>query len=385
MLVEILFWGSLIGLAHIYFGYPFAVWLGARLRPRPVTTDDWQPRVDIVVVAWNAAADIGAKLDNLHALDYPAARLRIHVAFDGCDDDSVEVVQRRNDSSLHMHVFPQRRGKSACLGDVIAQLDGEVVVFTDVRQRLEADSVLALLRPLADPAVGAVSGELMFERAGSGFAGGVDFYWRYEKFVRRNESLSGSVIGVTGALYAARRELLPTVPGGLILDDLWIPLAIAGGGARILFAEDALAWDRPSTDPAREARRKRRTLAGNYQLIARDPSLLLPWRHPLGWRLWGHKWLRLLAPWMLATAIVTNAMLLDRGGIYPWLFSAQLGAWALALVGALAPVSLRLFPVRIASTFARMNWYAVLGLIDFIRDREAHLWASNRAADEVAS
>lgn len=380
-MTRVLFAASLLALGWTYIGYALAMWARACFAPRYVDAANWEPRVDVVVVAHNAAGELAAKLENLSALDYPADRLCIHVASDGSEDLTASLLQEYADRGVRIHVFAQRRGKSACLGDIIPQLDGEIVVFADVRQRLEVDAIRALLRPLADAEVGAVSGELMFERADSNFASGVDFYWRYEKLIRRSEAASGSVVGVTGALYAARRTLLPAIPPGLILDDLWIPLEIARTGARIAFAADARAWDRPSTDAALEALRKRRTLAGNFQLIARDPTLLLPWSHPLGWRLWAHKWLRLLAPWLLAIVLLTNIRLAPTSMTWLLLLLAQSAFYAVAIVGLWSPPLLRYLPVRIATTFARMNGYAIVGLIDFASGRAAPLWSVTRHTD----
>ena len=354
---------SLLALAWTFAGYALAMALRARLAPRPVHAAPIEPMVDLVVVAHDAGSELAVRLANLAELDYPAARLAFHVASDGSEDDTASVLGACTDPRLHRYVFPHRRGKSACLGDILKQLTGEVVVFADVRQRLEPGALRALLQPLADPTVGAVSGELMFTPAQGGFAGGVDFYWRYEKFI---------------ALYAARRALLPAVPPGLVLDDLWIPLAIARRGARIVFAADARAWDRPAADPALEARRKRRTLAGNYQLIAREPALLLPWAHPLGWRLWGHKWLRLVAPWLLRLLRARNRRLAGSTPAWTLLLLAQLAAYGAAAAALARPALLRFLPLRMAATFVRMNGYAVLGLVDFLRGRAGPLWSVTR-------
>lgn len=374
---------SLCGLFLTFVGYPLAIGLRARLAPRPVTAADWEPAVDVVLVAHDAEAEIDARLDNLLQLDYRARLLRIHAASDGSSDGTVERLERRRSPRLAVHAFPSRRGKSACIGDLLPSLDGDVVLFVDVRQRIEPGAVRALLRPLADPTVGAVSGELMFEAVAGDVAGGIDAYWRYEKFIRRSEAESGSVVGVTGALYAARRSLLPQVPAGLILDDLWIPLQIAARGARVVFASDAIAWDRPSTDAATEARRKRRTLAGNYQLIAREPSLLLPWKHPLGWRLWGHKWLRLAAPWLLVALFLATLRLAPSSRAMTVLLLAQVAFYAAAVAGLLVPRLAAFAPVRIAATFLRMNGYAALALLDFVSGRADAAWSITRQNDSV--
>ncbi|NCT68789.1 MAG: glycosyltransferase family 2 protein [Rhodanobacteraceae bacterium] len=374
MLTAVL-WLCLALLAFAYVGYPLAMWARARWTPHALQPRAWQPRVDALLVVHDAAAGLARKLDNLLALDYPPERLRVHVACDGCTDASAAIARGHADARVSVHAFPTRRGKSACLGDVLPGLHGDVVLFCDVRQHIAGDALRELVHALSDPRVGAASGELVFERPREcGFASGVDAYWRYERFVRRHEAASGSVVGASGALYAARRALLPPVPAGLILDDLWIPLAVARGGARIAFARGAHAFDHAETDPAAEARRKRRTLAGNFQLIAREPSLLLPWTHPLGWRLWGHKWLRLLAPWLMALALLANLALAARSPAYRLLALAQLGFYALAALAWLAPACARWPPARLAATFVRMNGYAALGLLDFVSGRATAAW-----------
>ena len=377
---------SLALIAFCYVGYPVLVWTLAKRRPRPVKAGNWQPRVDVIVVAYNASDRAAAKIDNLLALDYPADRLHLRIGSDGSSDDTAakinaHIAERGLQSRVSVTTFPQRRGKAACLADLVAQSDADVLLFTDVRQRLETGALNALLRPLTDTTVGAVSGELMFERA-DGFAGSVDAYWRYEKFIRRNESASGSVVGVTGAIWAARRHAVPTIPEGIILDDVWLPLAIAKSGLRILFCGDAIAWDVASSEPTQEALRKRRTLAGNFQLIAKDPSLLWPGAHPLGWRLWGHKWLRLASPWLFVIALLANIVVVAESAWLALLLALQLLGWIMAAIAFAQPEWQRFLPLRIAALFARMNLYAAQALFDFIGDRDAHLWSSSKATSE---
>ncbi len=373
-----LFLLSLLALGWTYFGYPLAMLALALYRPRRVRGAPWEPRVDIVIVAHNAADTLPARLANLAALDYPADQLRFHVASDGSEDRTAAILHEWSDPRLRAHVFALRRGKSACLADMVALLDADVVVFADVRQRIEPAALRALVRMLAEPGVGAVGAELAFERSTSSYGDGADFYWRYETFIRSQEAISGSVVGVSGALYAARRTLLPAIPPGLILDDLWIPLQIAATGARIAFCSEARAWDRPPGDAATEAARKRRTLAGNFQLIAREPTLLLPWTHPLGWRLWGHKWLRLLAPWCMLTLLVSNLALVGHSPTWTALALAQLAFYGAALAALARASLLRLMPVRVIATFVRMNGYAMLGLYDFLTGRAAATWSVTR-------
>lgn len=379
--MTLLFWASLALVAFAYAGYPLLMALLARVRPRPVHAAAALPTIDVLLVVHNGMRELPAKLDNLLALDYPHDRLRINVACDGCTDGSDRFAAQRDPQRIRVFAFGERRGKSACLGNVVPLLDADIVLFNDVRQRIDPAAARALASVLADPTVGAASGELVLE-AGDGYGKGVDAYWRYEKAIRRLESASGSLVGATGALYAARRTLIPAIPGGIVLDDMWIPLGIARAGYRTVFVPEAQAFDRTPANPADEERRKRRTLAGNFQLIHLQPALAIPGAHPLAWRLWGHKWLRLLAPWLLALALLANVALALRGGmLYPLMLALQLSGYAIAVLGRGWPRLATLLPVRLAVAFLSLNTSAMLALADYLRDPEAHLWQTTRLED----
>lgn len=381
MSVQYLFWASAMLVAFAYVGYPAWMALWAKVHPRPVNPDAGteQPRVDVLMVVHDADALVAAKVDNLLRQEYPAERLRVNVVCDGCTDKTVAILQNLDDSRLRVFVHAQRRGKSACIADTMAQLDAPVVLFTDVRQRIESDATALLVRALADPAVGAASGELVL-LAENGYGKGIDAYWRYEKMLRRLETASGSIVGATGALYAARRELLTAPPPGVILDDMWIPLRVAAGGHRIVFVPMAIAYDRGAQDSASEEIRKRRTLAGNYQLLHRWPCLGIPFAHPLALRLWGHKWLRLLAPWCLLLMLLSNVWLARHlDPFYVATLLAQLAAYGMAVLGRRFPsLANAWMPVRICTAFFSLNLAAACALIDYVRNPNAHLWKTTQ-------
>ncbi len=371
---EIVFVAMLLLIAYTYLGYPLCVWLLAQFRPLPQRCADLAPAVSVVMAVHNGQEHVARKVGDLLRQDYPAGALEVVVVSDGSTDATAAILRGLDDPRVRALIRDDRRGKSACLSDALALARGEVIVFTDVRQRVADGAIRSLVAHFADPHVGAVSGELAFEGV-AGYGSGVDAYWRYEKFVRRNEARSGSVVGATGALYAVRRSAAPEIPPGLVLDDVWIPMRIAAAGHRVAFDTQALVFDRPSMDARQERARKRRTMAGNWQLLARWPGLLDPRRNPLWWRFVSHKLLRLLMPLVLAVALVANLALARASGAWAVALFLQLATYAVAVVGLALPSSRRWWPVRIASTFLEMNAYAVLGLIDFLRGRRSHLWS----------
>ncbi len=376
-MIEAIFWGALLLLFYTYAGYPAVIWAIAHLYPRRIHRAEFTPPVTIVIIAYNEEARIAQKLKNCLALDYPADCLNVLVASDGSTDDTSECVREFSARGVQLLDFPERRGKAACLNDALQACRTEYIVLTDVRQRVAPDAVRALLRNFSDEAVGAVSGEMVFENSrGSGFEKGVDAYWRYEKFIRHWEGVVDSVVGVTGALYALKKSCFRPIPDGTILDDVLIPMNVVLQGKRVVFEPLALVYDVPEVEAALESRRKKRTLAGNYQLLTLRPAILNPLRNRIWFQLVSHKLARLTAPLAMVAALVTNLVLATSSSFYAVLFAIQFLLYALALAGVGRPQYQQFVVVRIPATFFTFNWYAVLGFIEFLRNRrgDGHLW-----------
>ena len=276
---------------------------------------------------------------------------------------------------MELLAFPRRRGKAACLNDAVAHCGEEVLVFTDARQPLDPLAVRHLVANLADADVGVVSGQLVFKGDDmTPFGKGLDTYWRYEKFLRRTESCVHSAVGVTGALYALRHACYRAIPEDTVLDDLLIPMNVVLHGRRVIFEDHAVVFDRSSSDAREERSRKVRTLAGNFQLVSRHPALLAPWRNPIALQFVSHKLMRLLAPLALAVALVANVALAGDGPWFAATLALQLAGYGGAALGMLWPRANGLRPVRLANVFLTLNWFVVLGFVEFVSNRQAHLW-----------
>src|SRR5262249_19537115 len=160
------------------------------------------------------------KLENCVDLDYPKDRLAIVVASDGSSDGTAAIARGYERDGVTVVEFPRRRGKPSVLNVVVPRCRGEIVVLSDVRQIYDRCALVARGEDFADPSVGSVSGELhLVDDAPIGL-GGLAFYWRYEKFIRRQESDVDSTIGATGAIYAIRRALFEPLPADTLLDDV---------------------------------------------------------------------------------------------------------------------------------------------------------------------
>jgi biofilm PGA synthesis N-glycosyltransferase PgaC len=334
MLPQVLFWGALVALAYVYVGYPLLVWCVRHARPRPVARAPIEPHVTVVVVAHNEGHRIGRRIENLLNSDYPRRRLAIIVGSDGSTDGTVERARRYEDQGVTVRNFGQRRGKAAVLNDLIASAESEIVVLADARQRFEPGAIRALVANFADAEVGAVSGELhLRKRSGTSPGGdGGGFYWKYEKFIRANESWTGSTVGATGAIYAIRRELFEPIPADTILDDVLVPMRIVRRGYRVLFEAGARAHDLIAMNPYEDFIRKARTIAGTFQLFARYPWMLSPLRCRVWFQVLSHKALRLAIPLLHVVLLAANLALIEVP-FYRLLLAGQAMFYAAAVIG----------------------------------------------------
>ncbi len=365
-----IFWSSAGLIGYTYAGYLGWLWLRARLRPRPVRRGPQQPPVSIVMVVRDEERVLRQKLRNLLELDYPADLCEVVVVSDGSRDGTETILREHADPRLRILMNQLPRGKACGLNDGVQMSQGELVLFTDARQKIEPDALRRLVENFADPEVGCVSGELMLGNPESGEAAeGMSLYWRVEKEVRQLEAASGSVVGATGALYAVRRELFVPVPEGTILDDVYIPMQVARQGKRVVFEMRARAWDTADLGSEREFARKVRTLNGNYQLLQLAPWLLSA-SNPIRFEFISHKLLRLVAPFALVAAFISSAFLPGSAYRIAWVLQAVFYGMSL-----LALLRLKLGPLaRTASaalTFVVLNTAAVVAFANFVSGRKA--------------
>ena len=366
-LLDVAFFSFLFLVFHTYVGYPLLlmVWgMGKSATPVRVYAN---PKVTIVIAAWNEARHIAARIDNCLQQIYPSEMLEIVVVSDGSTDETSSIVRSFASKGVSLVELETRMGKAVALNVGVAAAHGEIVVFADARQSFSPTAVRELVANFADALVGAVSGELILESNSAGpTAEGVGLYWTIEKWIRQKEAAIDSIVGATGAIYAIRRDLFEALPPGTILDDLLTPMRIVMQGYRVVFEGRALAFDRVAHDYSSEFKRKVRTLAGNYQAISFCPRLMKPWANRIFLQFVSHKVFRLMAPIALVGLFVTNAVHL--GGWFTIFMALQITGYSLAIVGWwLNRVGVRERLTGAAFTFCLLNYASLMGAVQFLK------------------
>ena len=326
------FSGSVAFVLYVLIGYPALLAIFARLFPHPIHKQLIPKPLTVIVPVRNGERWILNKLRSLLASDYPQNFLFVLVASDGSTDSTAAIVRNFANPRVSLLELPAA-GKATTVNRALEQVQTDLIVLTDVRQEFDTSAISRLVACFADPAVGVVTGELVIRSGQSQEEFNTGLYWKYEKWIRRNLNRIDAMLGATGAIYAVRRNLLAAMPSDTLLDDVYLPFVAAFQGSRIFFEDTAKAYDYP-TSLQSEFRRKVRTQAGIYQILARFPQLLWPGNHRFIHFL-SHKLGRLLLPFAMLTAFGSSLFVPQPlGGIA---VTAQLAFYTAGLLDPVIP------------------------------------------------
>jgi biofilm PGA synthesis N-glycosyltransferase PgaC len=291
------FWGSVAGAAWVLVGYPAALAL-RRAPAAPAPAPDPLPSLSVVVPAFARPEALRAKLQALHATDYPPERLEVVVAAD--EDPQLVRAALGAWPGAEVAWSAKRRGKARAVNEAVALAHGDVVVLTDDNNVLAPGALRAAAAHFADPAVWAVGGR----RGEDGSA-----YDRYEDLLRRLETRRGSVAALSGEFIAVRRAQLPPLPDDVVNDDLWLLCHLVRAGGRVVYEPAASSHE--GAIGARDELERRTRIAAGRTLLARELCGLPP---GFTLRLLSHKAGRLALPFLLAGVAASSLALARRPG-----------------------------------------------------------------------
>ncbi len=361
VIVKVLFWFSSGALAWTQLGYPLFVAALARVRSRPVRKGDFVPSVSLIVAAHDEEDVIERRLENLLALDYPPEKLGILVASDASDDRTDELVEAVSAREPRIRLLRcPREGKVAAQNRAVRETQGEILAFSDANAQWQPDALRKLVRNYADGDVGYVCGSSVYETAEGTNREGT--YWRFESWLRRNESELGSITGGIGPIYTVRRsDYLDVDPR--FGHDLALPYLMVQHGRRAVYEPEALASEKPSRDIEDEYRRKVRMFEHCWLIVLRGkmlrglgPTYLL--------EILSHRHLR-YASGLLHLILLGSSLALVREGL---VYQLALGAQVLLLLAAAVGVG-------IARYYVLVTWATVVSLVRYLRFGVPAVWA----------
>jgi cellulose synthase/poly-beta-1,6-N-acetylglucosamine synthase-like glycosyltransferase len=380
----------LLLLAAIYAGYPLALILLAGWRRDPVPavpSPAAEPvqRATVLIAAYNEERSIAAKLASvLAAADAAADKAGIPVAVilgdDGSGDATAALAEALADPRITVIRCP-RGGKAAVLNRIAPMAQGDILILTDADPLFLPDTIERIIRPFADPRVGAVAGHVAVRRAGSDpnrLAAFDDLYRRYESLLRRTESRLLGCSSADGGLFAIRRALFPMVPAD-VTDDFYISTAAVAAGQRIIYEPAARVIEDSIEGSRRNFHRRVRITVRGMTALWRRRRLMNPLvTGGYAIALIVHKLLRRLAPFLLlALWPAAGLAALTETGAAALFWALACGGLTLLLVAGLLGLLERVRwprPVRMLHGIALHFAGQLIGVCQFAAGRRYSQW-----------
>jgi len=211
------------------------------------------PRIAVLIPAWNEGAVIGASIDRLLSLEYPADRLRIYVVDDASTDETPQVVLGRAAAHpgrvVHLRRDKGGEGKAHTLNHGLALiLDDdwmEALLIMDADVIYAPDSLRKMSRHLYDPKVGAVTAYI---KEGSAEGNYMTRFIAYEYITaqaasRRSQNVFGALACLAGGAQLHSRSNLEAIGGRIdtssLAEDTFTTFNTQLAGNRVVFDGNA--------------------------------------------------------------------------------------------------------------------------------------------------
>lgn len=341
-----LFWLFVAGIFYTYAGYPLLLALLARIWPKTPPYKPSTPSVTLLIAAYNEEAVIAEKIKNSLELDYPRDRLQILVTADGSSDRTPDIVREYADQGIELIFNPPRRGKMDAINRAMPHASGEIVLMSDANNMYQSNVLRELVAPFADPTVGVVTGGKSIVSGDGPLGESEGLYWKYESFIKEQETRLGCCMAVAGEIIAIRHSLFEPLPEGALTDDTRMAMRIIGQGYRVIYASKARSYERVSASAQDEISRRAKIYGGRYQDLAAVPKILALGRPVVAWQVLSHQTMRTLLPLMMLGALLTNFIAVvwpirtispslgNLGWPFNWvMFSLQLAFYGVAWLG----------------------------------------------------
>lgn len=370
------FWVSAGIIGYVYVAYPLIVHVLSCLLGRPVRRgNDVRKAATVVITAYNEEKHIAAKIRNVLALDYPQALLEVVVVSDASSDRTDDLVRQFASSGVKLLRVEGRVGKTACQNFAVARALGEIVVFTDATTNIRPDALALLVDNFVDEDVGCVAGFLVYRGKSRDLTsrGGAS-YWNFEVALRGAESRLGTLIGVSGCLYAVRRSAYRAIAPTLI-SDFVIAMRMREQGLRTVLDQRAVCVEETLDRFQEELSMRVRVALRTMHALLAERRFLNPFVDPVyAWQLWSHKLLRYASPYFILLILVSCVVLIEHPFYRVTLF-AHFAVMTAGFAGFLLHENeLRIGLLRMPYYFVLTNLASLLATLRLFRGERIVIW-----------
>lgn len=317
---------SLFEPVYTYVMYPFLL---AGFRRKNYKKSEYMPKVSVIILGHHPEA----KIKNLYEQEYFLENI------------SVQTEKTANGTDL---------SKAEKINNLISDAQGEIILFTDDKTRLDKEALKKMAANFSDSRVGSVCGQIRKEN------GQESAYWKYENWVREQEGKIGRVSGANSFLFAIRKEAVSKIPQNTINRNFFLSTAVIKSGWDAVFERNAIAYEQSDNTSAEIFNKHVEEGAGYYQALWIFRKMLLPSRGSFTYI--SHRVMKWIIPFNMIAAFFSSALL---GSRYKWvhiLFLSQLAGYIILGIYAKARSCKKEIKGSIGKLLSLMQYFAALNL-----------------------
>ena len=224
--------------------------LHSKISCKPHYSEGFSPKISLIISAHNEEKVIERAIESAIEADYP--NKEIIVVDDGSTDRTYQLAleHAKKGKIKLIHRDIASGSKTGALNYGLLFASGEVIVTVDADTVLERNALKEVVKPLSDPKVSAVSGNV---RVLSGEKGGKNLLVKLQTYEyllalelgRRVNSIIGTLLiisGAFGAFWKTNIDSLGRYDKDTITEDFDVTIKMRKLGKRLVFSEKAIAW-----------------------------------------------------------------------------------------------------------------------------------------------
>lgn len=356
---------------HPYVTYPgsLMIWKALSRKPLRAIPPLTAQSISILCCCHNEESVIVEKARN--CLDMAAAyegNTEILFYLDGCTDKT-ELLLTPFGDQVKVFANPQQAGKSVGMASLASLATGQLLVFTDTNTFMDQNALTALSPYFTDAEIGCVCAHLEITNSNQGPIAWISsVYWRFEEYLKRLESETGTSLMADGGFFAIRRQLHSKTPPDII-DDMWTSMNVVLAGYRVVTSRAVRAREVTTPERNDEFRRKMRIACRAFNCY----RLLSPRLHrstpEIVYKFYSHKLARWLSLPIFSFGLLCILLGFSISG--HWLVLAAICA-ALLCLFPLAHIRRR--PFSTVSDAVLLSLAVSLGIFESLRGRRYKIW-----------
>jgi hypothetical protein len=255
----------------------------------------------VVLAAWNEEKNIEQTIRAIFNSSIASSIEKVLVGDDNSTDYTFSILENLRIEFPRLIIERYNRmGKPSIINQLVSshRLNQNIynLIFIDANISLDTYCIEKLNKVSSYSEIGVVGASILPKNIEINFES--EYILRENKIKAEESRALNHTIGVFGACYLMKGEVYRPTPSEFITDDLYHTFIAVAQSKKVLYSQDAIAYEDITLDIQNEFNRKRRYSAGNFQILIYFWKLLLPWKSSVGflYAYFFHKIIRWISP-----------------------------------------------------------------------------------------